>query len=224
MIETVLQPRIIGIHDWATIVFVILFSIIAVVKSVFETRFQDFMKLIVSDKYIKIYRDATYLMSGFTIFLFLVQLVSIAFFIQLALHHFYHTSQTDSILFIQICTFISVFVLSKFLIEKIIATSFAIEEFSDQFNLQKVSYRTYIGLLLLPINAILFYNSNSSDFLFYSIITVVLLTNLLTYVISLKNYQNLLISKLFYFILYLCALEIAPYYFIYYWFTKSQHI
>ncbi len=224
MIETVLQPRIIGIHDWATIVFVILFSIIAIVKSVFETRFQDFMKLIVSDKYIKIYRDASYLMSGFTIFLFLVQLVSIAFFIQLALHHFYHTSQTDGILFIQIFTFISVFVLSKFLIEKIIATSFVIEEFSDQFNLQKVSYRTYIGLLLLPINAILFYNSNSSDFLFYSIITVVLLTNLLTYVISLKNYQNLLISKLFYFILYLCALEIAPYYFIYYWFTKSQHI
>jgi hypothetical protein len=224
MIETVLQPRIIGIHDWATIVFVILFSIIAIVKSVFETRFQDFMKLIVSDKYIKIYRDATYLMSGFTIFLFFVQLVSLAFFIQIALHHFYLTSQTDGILFIQILTFLSVFVLSKFLIEKIIATSFAIEEFSDQFNLQKVSYRTYIGLLLLPINAILFYNSNSSDFLFYSIITVVLLTNLLTYVISLKNYQNLLIGKLFYFILYLCALEIAPYYFIYYWFTKSQHI
>ena len=224
MIETVLQPRIIGIHDWATIVFVILFSIIAIVKSVFETRFQDFMKLIISDKYIKIYRDASYLMSGFTIFLFLVQLGSIAFFIQLALHHFYHTSQTDGILFIQIFTFLSVFVLSKFLIEKIIATSFAIEEFSDQFNLQKVSYRTYIGLLLLPINAILFYNSISLDFLFYSIITVVLLTNLLTYVVSLKNYQNLLISKLFYFILYLCALEIAPYYFIYYWFTKSQHI
>jgi hypothetical protein len=163
-------------------------------------------------------------MSGFTIFLFLVQLGSIAFFIQLALHHFYHTSQTNGILFIQIFTFLSVFVLSKFLIEKIIATSFVIEEFSDQFNLQKVSYRTYIGLLLLPINAILFYNSISSDFLFYSIITVVLLTNLLTYVVSLKNYQNLLISKLFYFILYLCALEIAPYYFIYYWFTKSQHI
>jgi Domain of unknown function (DUF4271) len=224
MIETVLQPRSIGIHDWATIVFVIVFCIIAIVKSVFETRFQDFMKLIVSDKYIKIYRDATYLMSGFTIFLFLVQLVSISFFIQLALHHFYHTSKTDGILFIQIFTFLSVFVLSKFLIEKIIATSFAIEEFSDQFNLQKVTYRTYIGLLLLPINAILFYNSNSSNFFFYSVISAVLLTNLLTYVISLKNYQNLLIGKLFYFILYLCALEIAPYYFIYYWFRKSQHI
>jgi hypothetical protein len=137
------------------------------------------------------------------------------------LHHFYHLSKTDWILFVQICTFLSVFVLSKFLIEKIIATSFAIDEFADQFNLQKVTYRTYIGVLLLPINAILFYNTNTSDLLFYGIITIIAVTNLLTYVVSLKNYQNLLFGKLFYFILYLCALEIAPYYFIYYWFTKS---
>jgi hypothetical protein len=160
-------------------------------------------------------------MSGFTIFLFVVQLISLSFFIQLTLHHFYHLSKTDWILFVQICTFLSVFVLSKFLIEKIIATSFSIDEFADQFNLQKVTYRTYIGVLLLPINAILFYNTNTSDLLFYGIITIIAVTNLLTYVVSLKNYQNLLFGKLFYFILYLCALEIAPYYFIYYWFTKS---
>ena len=219
--ETILQPRIIGASDWATIIFVLMFVIIAIVKSVFESRFNDFMKLIVSDKYIKMYRDSTYLMSGFTIFLFVVQLVSLAFFIQLVLHHFLQTSKTDGILFIQIFTFLSVFVLSKFLIEKIIATSFNIEEFTDQYNLQKVNYRTYVGVLLLPIDAILFYNTNLSDFLIYFLIVVILLLNLLTYVISLKNYQNLLIGKLFYFILYLCALEIAPYYFIYYWFTKS---
>ncbi|WP_395049469.1 DUF4271 domain-containing protein, partial [Flavobacterium sp.] len=41
------------------------------------------------------------------------------------------------------------------------------------------------------------------------------------YLVSIKNYQNIIFSKLFYFILYLCALEIAPYYFMYYWFTKG---
>jgi hypothetical protein len=221
MIEIVLQPRIIGTQDWATIIFVVLFAIIAVVKSVFENRFQDFMKLIISDKYTKIYRDASSLMSGFTIFLFLVQLISISFFIQLTLNNFYGTSKTDWVLFIQICTFLTVFVLSKFLVEKIIATSFAIDEFADQFNLQKVTYRTYIGVLLLPLNAILFYNTNSSDMMFYAIITTIVIANVLTYAVSLKNYQNLLFGKLFYFILYLCALEIAPYYFIFYWFTTS---
>ena len=68
MMETILQPRIIGASDWATMIFVLMFVIIAIVKSVFENRFYDFMKLIVSDKYIKMYRDSTYLMSGFTLF------------------------------------------------------------------------------------------------------------------------------------------------------------
>ncbi len=221
MMDIFFEPRTIGARDWATITFVLLLIVIVVVKSVFETRFQEFIRLAFTDKYLKVYRDSSYLMSGFTIFLFFMQLASLAFFIQLMLHHFFQTSKTDGILFIQILTFVGVFVLSKFLIEKIIATAFNIEEFTDQYNLQKVSYRTYVGLLLLPINAILFYNSEPSNFLIYFLIVVILLSNMLTYIISLKNYQNLLLSKLFYFILYLCALEIAPYYFIYYWFTKS---
>lgn len=221
MMDFFYEPRMIGARDWATVVFVLLIAIVVVVKSVFETRFQEFMRLAFSDKYLKVYRDSSYLMSGFTIFLFLVQLASLAFFIQLLLHHFFQTSKTDGILFVQILTFVSVFVLSKFLIDKIIGNAFNIEEFADQYNLQKVSYRTYVGLLLLPVDLILFYNSDASNLLIYFIIVVILLLNMLTYILSLKNYQNLLVGKLFYFILYLCALEIAPYYFIYYWFTKS---
>ena len=221
MIAIIWQPRNIGTGDWATLLFVMTLVLITIIKSVFEGRFNDFMKLIVSDKYLKIYRDSSYLMSGFTIILFLVQLISLAFFIQLLLSYFANASKTNGILFIQIFTFLSVFVLSKFLIEKIVGTSFNIEEFTDQFNLQKVSYRTYIGLLLLPVDIILFYNSYLSNTFVYALIAAILIANLLTYAISLKNYQNLLFGKLFYFILYLCALEIAPYYFIYYWFTKS---
>lgn len=221
MIETVLHPRIIENKDWATVLFVLAFALIAVTKSVFENRFSEFSRLMISDKYIKIYRDTSQLMSWFNITLFIVQLISFAFFIQLALHYFGYVSKTDWLIYIQIVTFLGVFILSKYLIEKIIATSFNIEEFTEQFNLQKVSYRTYIGLLILPVNIILFYNNNPSKILIFTLIAIVLIINLWTYLVSLKNYQNLLFGKMFYFILYLCALEIAPYYFMYYWFTKS---
>ena len=211
-----MQPR-----DWATVVFLVTFVLIAIVKSVFETRFNEYLRLIVSDKYVKVYRDSTHLMSGFTILLFIVQMLSLAFFVQLILAYFGHGDKSDWILFIRIATLPFVFVLSKFLIERIIAATFNVEEFVEQFNLQKVSYRTYIGLLVLPIDIILFYNDNPTRLLIFAFIIVVLAINMLTYLISLKNYQNLLFGKLFYFILYLCALEIAPYYFMYYWFTKS---
>jgi len=221
MLDFVLQPRDIESQDWATVLFVLCFALIAVARSVFENRFVDFSKLIYSDKYIKIYRDSGNLMNWFTIALFIVQVISFSFFILLSLSYFTAVEKTDWIAFVQILTLLSIFILAKYLIEKIIATSFNIEEFSEQFNLQKVSYRTYIGMCILPLNIILFYNETPIDFLIYFTIAAILLINCYTYLISLKIYQNLIIGKLFYFILYLCALEIAPYYFMYYLFTKT---
>ena len=222
MIETILHPRITDSKDWATVLFVLSFAIIAVTKSVFENRFGDFANLIFSNKYNKVYRDSSHLKSGFTISLFFVQVISLAFFIQISLSYFGHATKTDWILYIQIFTFLVFFILSKYLIEKIIATSFNIEEFMEQFNLQKVTYRTYIGLFILPLNIILFYYDSFSRNIPLLIIAMILIINILTYLISIKNYQNIIFGKLFYFILYLCALEIAPYYFMYYWFTKGS--
>ncbi|MNQ81513.1 hypothetical protein D3C85_965360 [compost metagenome] len=222
MIEQ-LTPRILENKDWATLLFVVTFAVVAMTKSAYETRFSEFSKLIFSDKYAKIYRDNNHLKSSFTIGLFFVQIISFAFFILLTLNIFDDSiKKTDWILFIQIATFLLYFILAKYLIEKIVATSFNIDDFADLFNLQKVTYRTYIGVLILPINAVLFYYDNIPQIIPLVIIGVSLCLSLYSYFISIKTYQNVIIGKLFYFILYLCALEIAPYYFLYYWITKGS--
>ena len=195
MIENVFHPRIIENKDWATFLFVLSFATIALTKSVFENRFADFTKLIYSDKYISVYKDSSHLMSGFTIALFLVQIISFAFFIQLSLSHFGYASKTDWILYIQIITFLIYFVLSKFLIEKIIATAFNIDEFIEHFNLQKVIYRTYIGLFILPINVILFYYDNISRSIPLLILGIILTVSTFAYFVSVKNHQNVIFSK-----------------------------
>lgn len=215
-----LHPRLVENKDWATIVFVVAIALLVLAKSLFENRFNDFIRLIVSDKYFKIYKESAHLVGGFTILLFLINLISISFFTQLVICNFTHADKTDWVLFVQIFTGFSVFILSKFLIEKIIANIFNIEELIEQFNLQKVNFRTYLGLLLLPITIILYYGGFASNYVFFGIIGVLLIINVLTYVFSLRIYQNLIFSKMFYFILYLCALEIAPYYFIYYLIRK----
>ena len=220
MIETFSQPRILEPKDWATYLFLFSFILIAITKSAFETRFSEFIRILASDKYIKSYKDSSHLMSGFTILLFFVKIISFAFFIQIILDNLGFISKTDWVVYIRIFTFFSVFVLSKFLIEKIIATVFGIEEFNEQFNLQKVSYRTFIGIALLPINIYLYYSESGATYIIYSTIAIVMMINIYSYLVSLKIHQNLISSKLFYFILYLCALEIAPYYFIYYLITK----
>jgi hypothetical protein len=216
-----LQPRILENKDWATLLFVVAFALVAITKSTYETRFSEFSKLIFSDKYAKIYRDTSNLKGSFIIRLFFVQILSFSFFILLTLHIFGYASKTDWILFIQIATFLLYFILGKFLVEKIVATSFNIDEFVNLFNLQKATYRTYIGVLILPLNAILFYYDNIPKIVPLVIIGISLCISLFSYFISIKTYQNIIIGKLFYFILYLCALEIAPYYFMYYWITKE---
>ena len=221
MLAIQLHDRIIESKDWATILFVICVAIIAINKTISSVRFNEFVRLAYSDKYTKIYRDSSNLMSGFTISMFVLQLISFSFFTLLVLNQFDRAEKTDLIVYIQVFTFLTVFILSKFLIEKIVATAFKIEEFNEQFNLLKVNYRTYLSLLLLPINIILFYNPIDSNLFFWVLISLLFGINVITYIIALKLYQNLLLRKIFYFILYLCTLEIAPYYFIYNWFTKN---
>jgi hypothetical protein len=220
MTDLVFNERIVGGKDWATILFVLCFALIAINRSVFETRFAEFVKLAVSDKYTKIYKDSGNMLSTFTVSFFVIQLISFAFLIQFFLSYMGFTEKTNWVSYIQIFTLTGAFILSKYLIEKIIATSFNIEEFNEQFNLHKVNYRTYIGMILLPVNIILFYNSEPHIIVIYIITGLILLGSIVSYLVSLRLYQNLIISKLFYFILYLCALEIAPYYFMYHWFTK----
>jgi hypothetical protein len=215
-----LIPRIVENKNWITIVFIVTIGIVTIAKAGFENRFNDFVNLLFNNKYLKIYKDPSNLMSWFTILLFFVQLISFAFFLQLVLASWGYTTKTNWISFIQITTFLSFFVLSKYLIEKIIATSFNAESFVEQFNLFKVSYRTYIGLFLLPVNLVLYYTDFVNYDVVISILVIILIINSITYLLSLRNYQNLLFDKLFYFILYICALEIAPYFFMYYYISN----
>lgn len=215
-----LQERVVENKEWAIILFLLAFSLVAVVRSLFEIRFNDFLNLIISDKYIKLYRESANLLSWFNLLLFIVQLLSFSFLIQLLLSHLGFCSKFDYIVFIRIYTLLNVFILSKFLIEKIIAATFDIEEFVEQFNLYKLSYRAYFGMLLLPFNIILYFNENIDVLLIYIVSTLIFSFNVIVYLKSLKIYQNLLQSYLFYIILYLCTLEFAPYYFVYYWFIK----
>lgn len=221
MLAIELHERITESKDWATLLFVLCLGIVTINKSISWVRFSEFIRLAYSSKYNKIYRDSGNLLDGFTVSMFVLQLISFSFFILLVIQQFAASETNTLILYIQIFTLLSVFVLSKFLIEKIIATAFKIEEFTEQFNLLKVNYRTYLSLLLLPINIILFYNPIHSNGFFWVLIGILFTINMITYIVALKLYQNLLIRKIFYFILYLCTLEIAPYYFIYNWFTKN---
>ena len=216
-------------NEWALALFAVAFFLLAVVKSTYENRFEAFFKLIISNKYITSYRDSSNLLTSFTIFIFFANLLSISFLVHLFATHFgytvsdfgYHFAKNNWVLFVRIFTSLTLFVLIKYLIEKIVVTLFGIEEVADQFNIQKVSYKAFTGVLFLPLALILFYNTTINQVYFYYIAGAFLLINVVFYLIILRNFRKIIFRNLFYFILYLCTLEIAPYYFIYYLIKKN---
>ena len=100
-----LIPRISENKDWITLLFMVTLSLVAITKTAFENRFSDFVNLIINNKYLKIYKDSSNLMSWFTILLFVVQLFSFSFFIQLVLTYYGFTYKTNWISFVQIFLF-----------------------------------------------------------------------------------------------------------------------
>ena len=221
MIALQLQQRIIENKDWATLLFVLCFVVLAIVKSLFEVQFNEFLKLPFSKKYTSTYKDTSNLYSTFTISLFFVQLISFSFLIQIILSYYDYTEKANWITFIQIFTTLFVAILIKFYIEKIVATIFEIEDFLDIFNLKKVTFRTYIGLIFLPIVILLYYNDFLSIGIISTFLVIIGIGMIYFYFLSILTYQKLILSRMFYFILYLCTLEIGPYYMLYHWFTKK---
>jgi hypothetical protein len=64
---------------------------------------------------------------------------------------------------------------------------------------------------MLVANIILTYVLNDSKIVVFGSIFLIVVVNVIGWITIIKNYQKIISSYFFYFILYLCALEIAPF-------------
>jgi len=207
--------------DWLTLLFLASFCLLALIRYIFRKQFSLFLVFLFSNKYENQFLGKQEsVINWFNSLLFLVQIISFTIFIYVSIVFFYPTLETSPYLFVKIITFTTFFVVIKYIIEKIIAVILDFELYIDTYNFHKLNTRNLFGLILIPINLILIYCVDGNKIVFFSVIFTFLAYNLIGLFFLLKNYQKLIISKLFYFILYLCALEIAPYLVIYKFLVK----
>ncbi|PQV51594.1 uncharacterized protein DUF4271 [Jejuia pallidilutea] len=188
---------------------------IALAKSIAPKRFNDFILVISNSRYLKIYGKDQKFLDYYDGLLFLNLVISGAIFCALCLEHLTNTVQINVTLIFKLAVGIGVFMLAKVLLERLIASLFEIDTIIDNYLFQKISYKNYLGLLLLPINAILIFSITPNKNIIYAVLAILFLVNLSGLITSFKAHQNEIKNNYFYFILYLCALEIAPYVIIY---------
>jgi len=202
-------------NDWFTVCLVVGLACITLSKYIFAPRFKDFIAVIGNSKYLKIYSRDQKFIDGFDALLFFNGIITISIFAYVSYTTLVHPSEFNVNQFSKLLFGVGVLFLIKVLLERLIGSIFEIDELIDSYLFQKTAFKNYSGLVLLPINCILIYAISPSKSIIYSIIGLIVVINLIGFISSFKNHQKLLLNNIFYFILYLCALEIGPYLILY---------
>ena len=198
--------------DWITIILVGSFVLLAITKLIYPKRFDEFIILPLTNKYFLVQGKSDNIIHPFNVLLFLFQIISVSLFIYL---FFSEDAKMNSWLYLQICTVYTVFILVKLTIEKIIGTVFSLESVINRYLYQKLSYRNLLSLFIFIGNLIFFFiiKPNFNTLLYFA--GSILLFNSIALFYNYKSNRNFIYSNFFYFILYLCALEISPYVILY---------
>jgi hypothetical protein len=202
-------------YELFTILMVIGLVFIAIAKLISPKRFDDFIIVIGNSKYLKIYIKEQKFFDQFDAFLFVNLIISASIFGFLIYDFTIRPLEPSVKLMFKLAVGISVFILIKVLLERLIASLFEIDKIIDDYLFQKITYKNYLGILLVPINALLLFSFTPTLNVLYLIVILLLIVNIIGAITTFKPYQSLLKQNLFYFILYLCAFEIAPYIILY---------
>ena len=215
-----LIDRVVLDTNWATFLFLVISFLITLTKSIYSSRFSDFMKLTSTTKYINRYTTSNKNNLWFDLFFAVIQLISYSLTIHLILDGFKLINKYDFVTFLIIlCILVSLKML-KFAISYFIASVFDISKWYTKYHFQKNSYKNLISIYLFPINLVLFFNDSIGEIVIYGTVILFILMNTFAYLQTLRLNMDKIPHKIIYFFLYLCTLEIAPYIVVCYWFIS----
>lgn len=204
-------------NNWITVILVCLFIVLAWLRSRYGERFIDFLSILFSNKYFNTHDKSPSVFNFFSFICFVLNgliLSLLLYFLVISLD-FNWIPANQFILYIQLFIGYNIFIGVKYMIEKIIGNIFNIEKLLDNYLFFKITYKNFLALCLIPFLLIINYACHPSPFTFLiGFLTFIVLNLLLLLNYYVKN-QKLLLTHWFYFILYLCTLEIAPYIILY---------
>lgn len=202
--------------DLFTFLFVGVFISFTFLRNIFPKRFIEFLKLPITDKYFYVEGKDNAVYHPFNICLFIIQIVAFSM-----VAYFWITQKPkfnfleNKWLFLQLFTAFGIFATGKYFIEKILAVLMNVETILDRFLYEKLSYTNLIAVLILLF--CFFINYSPIHFEASTSLLILLIISLYALVIFsiVKRNTKVILGHFFYFILYLCALEIAPYIILY---------
>ena len=208
--------RDILLKDAFTVIILSLIIIITLIKYNNHKKFNSLLKIFWNSSYLKKYKYEKITYYPFDYFLQINFVISLGLFVFI-----YNVTYNGNRLsfnfleFLDIIQIIVAFLVLKNLTELVISWFFNIQWLTNLYLNEKINYNSLIGLIILLINVLILYFFNPSINVLFIFIYIILLLKLAAYINSFILHQKTIKKSWFYFILYLCTLEIIPYLLLY---------
>ena len=200
-------------NQWISFVFLAVFMALTAIKLLYKERLFQSTTLFFSKKYLSIYfnKEKHNIFNIYQSLLFFVQIATISLIFFLLNEEYLFWGEHDNF---KVFILIFVTVLDYFCLRYLAGLFFAhvlnLQQIYDRIVYEKVNYFNNVVLWVLPFLLIAYYTPVLKHFIFNSTFVFFIVLLIFRYALILYNNKMLIFNYLFYFILYLCALEIAP--------------
>ena len=127
---------------------------------------------------------------------------------------FFKNKNFELFVYYELLGFVSIFFVVKIMLDFSIGRLFSISELMKNYIWKKLVYHNSLGILLLLFNFLIAYYIFDGYYMILISIYISLLFLLFSYCSIYFSMKKVIIKNWFYFILYLCTLEIIPYYYL----------
>ena len=127
---------------------------------------------------------------------------------------FFKDQNFDLIIYYELFKYVFIFFTSKVLFDIIIGKIFSINRIMKSYVWQKLVYCNSLGIILLLFNFFIAYTIFDKQFMVSFFIALSVLYLIFAYFSIFFSMKKVIYKNWFYFILYLCTLEIIPYYYL----------
>jgi len=193
-------------NNWLTLVFLFALLLLVALKTINQEKLFGYSSAFFRKGFIvKKTEERASLFTVFNTVLLCFAAIIYAVFISLMTAVFLEIAVGFTVFMTVLCC-VFVYLILFLVLDVGLAKLFEAEHETSYLFSTKTAYQYTISLLLFPVLIIINYSNLSISVLLFVFMLLFLLSLLLLFV----NNKNLILNKLFYFILYLCALEIAP--------------
>ena len=199
--------------DWVTAIFVLVLLLLGVAKYLYKDRLSELAIVFFNKRYfLNFGKESQLIFSNFNKILFTVQTLVFALFAFLLTQFYFlqYSEENTLYLFLKILIGISLYFSIRYAVGKLLGVLFNLNKMQSRLAFSKMIYLFSISIIILPFLLLTFYIESLNLMMFQLSGLILCILLIVRYVFILKNNKSVLKNGLFYFIVYLCALEMAP--------------